>query len=218
MPKNQKKIFLESEGDAWFERNKQPSAPENYFQNDSILSGLLKIKESQLLPVKPKLLEVGCGEGLRLDWMQRQWDFDCHGIDPSQKAIQCAKLRGVQCVQGTADALPFEDNSVDILVYGFCLYLCDRNDLFKIALEGHRVLKSNGWIVIKDFFTTTHCQREYHHLPGIFSYKMDYRKLFDWHPEYQAFFHEVTHHSEKVFTDELQEWVAVSILRKVSHH
>ena len=214
MQSNQKKIFLESEGDAWFDRNRKPSAPQISCRNDTILSGLLKIKESHLLPNKSKLLEVGCGEGLRLEWIQQNWDYECHGIDPSQKAIQMGNSRGVHCIQGTADALPFEDNSLDILIYGFCLYLCDRDDLFKIATEGNRVLKSEGWVIIKDFFSATVIKREYHHLKGVFSYKMDYRRLFDWHPSYQNFSHEVTHHSENVFTDEPQEWVAVSILRK----
>ena len=45
---------------------------------------------------------------------------------------------------GTADKLPFEDQSVDILVYGFCLYLCDREDMFNIAAEANRVIKSSG--------------------------------------------------------------------------
>lgn len=213
---NQKTIFLESEGDKWFERNKNKTIINNICQDDLILNGLTKIIESSTLPLRPKLLEVGCGEGLRLDWIHRTLGFECNGLDPSLKAIEVANSRGLKCIQGTADLLPYEDNSIDILIYGFCLYLCDRNDLFQIASEGHRVLKRHGWIIIKDFFSPKPCQREYHHRSGIFSYKMDCRTLFEWHPDYQNFSHDVVHHSGNVFTDDVQEWVAVSIIRKQS--
>ena len=34
---------------------------------------------------------------------------------------------------GTAKALPLVERSVGLLIYGFCLYLCDRDDLFRMA-------------------------------------------------------------------------------------
>lgn len=212
----QKDIFLESEGDAWFQRNRQAIAAGAGARNDSILECLSKIKNSSLSPVKVELLEVGCSDGWRLEWIQNNWGVACSGIDPSSKAVQSGADKGVRCVQGTADSLPFKDASFDVLVYGFCLYLCDRADLFKIAAEGHRVLKPDGWIVIKDFFSPTPLEREYHHHAGIVSHKMDYRRLFDWHPAYSVYHHEVRHHAGEGITDEQQEWVSVSILRKKS--
>jgi len=102
----------------------------------------------------------------------------------------------------------------DIVVFGFCLYLCDREDLFRIAQEADRVLKPDGWLIIHDFFAKTPTRREYHHKPGLFSYKMDYRRLFDWHPAYTCFSDELNHHGRREFTDDPQEWVATSVLRK----
>ncbi|OSO90613.1 hypothetical protein B7O87_09335 [Cylindrospermopsis raciborskii CENA303] len=80
-----------------------------------------------------KLLEVGCGEGKRLEWIQKSLDIECHGIDPSDKAVTIAQEIGVRAVRGTADHLPYPDETFDFLVFGFCLYLCDRDDLFRIA-------------------------------------------------------------------------------------
>lgn len=43
---------------------------------------------------------------------------------------------------------------------------------------------------------------------------MDYRKLFDWHPAYTCYNHEISHHSTEQPTDDKDEWVAVSVLRR----
>ena len=112
----------------------------------------------------------------------------------------------------------FPDGIFNIVVFGFCLYLCDREDLFKISFEANRVLKNQGWIIIQDFYTPMPLKRRYKHTKGIYSFKMDYRKLFDWHPHYECFSHEITHHSKKEMTDDLQEWVSTSVLRKNIQH
>jgi len=161
-----------------------------------------------------RLLEVGCGEGRRLGWMQEHLGLDCYGLEPSIMAVDMAQRSGVHAVQGTADQLPYADSSFDIAVFGFCLYLCDRADLFRIAFEADRVLKEHGWLIIHDFYASTPMRREYHHKAGIYSYKMDYRRLFDWHPGYTCFSHEMMHHGRSVMTDDAQEWVATSVLRK----
>ena len=43
---------------------------------------------------------------------------------------------------------------------------------------------------------------------------MDYRKLFDWHPNYNCFFHEVEDHGGDGFIDDENNWVATSIIKK----
>ena len=103
---------------------------------------------------------------------------------------------------------------VDFVVFGFCLYLCDRSDLFQIAKEADRVLKNNGHIIIFDFYSSANTQNIYHHLPGIFSYKMDYRKLFDRHPNYDCFHHEVIDRSLDGLDNNKDNRVATSIIKK----
>lgn len=156
------------------------------------------------------MLEVGCGEGKRLHWITENLGLQCYGVEPSEKAVAIARTRTVQVIQGTADRLDFENQTFDFVVFGFCLYLCDRDDLLQIAKEAHRVLKPNGWLVIHDFFAETPVARDYHHLPGLFSYKMDYRKLFDWHPDYTCFSHTIGAHGANTYTDDQNEWVATS--------
>lgn len=209
----QKEIFLRSEGDAWFARNQQSVATRKLPDDDALLRELL-----DFLPLNArgglKVLEVGCGDGTRLAWLKNNLGAECYGIEPSAQAVAVACSKGINVQQGTAEVLPFDNQSFDIVIFGFCLYLCDREDLFRIASEADRVLRSPGWLMIMDFFSSTPRARTYHHRPGVQSYKMDYRTLFTWHPDYECMTHKVRHHVEANYTDAPDEWVAVSVLRK----
>ena len=206
----QKNTFLKSEGDSWFNRNQKALSERSLPDQDRLLLELLE------LPLQPNMqvLEIGCGSGERLVWLKENLGLKCSGIDPSAQAVEVARSNGIQSYQGTADSLPFENDCFDILIFGFCLYLCDRNDLCQIVQEADRVLKNPSWLVILDFFTPSHISRPYHHLPDISTYKMDYRTLFDWHPAYVCMTHKVRHHIDNQYTDEVQDWVGLSTFRK----
>ena len=209
----QKEIFLQSEGDAWFTRNQQGVAMRKLPDDDVLLREIL-----DFCPEKTgglKVLEVGCGDGTRLAWLKNNLNADCYGIEPSAQAVAAARAKGINALQGTADMLPFDNQSFDIVIFGFCLYLCDREDLFRIASEADRVLRSPGWLMIMDFFSPIPRARTYHHRPGVLSYKMDYRTLFTWHPDYECMTHKIRHHGEESYTDDPEKWVAVSVLRKM---
>lgn len=213
----QKDIFLQSEADAWFQRNQHSVAERDFLTDDPVTAATVEIAHlSQYVNKKEKLqiLEVGCGEGRRLSWFMENLNADVFGVEPSALAVEQACSRGVKAQRGTAENLLFEDAKFDIVIFGFCLYLCDRQDLFRIAQEADRVLKPDAWLVINDFFAPTPVRREYHHRPGVFSYKMDYRSLFDWHPAYTCYAHRLNHHGVNAFTDDPQEWVGTSVMRK----
>lgn len=206
----QKTAFLRSEGNAWFNRNPNSLSETSPPDQDRLLPDLLE------LPLKPsmKVLEIGCGSGKRLAWLKENLGLECNGIDPSAQAIEIARSLDINAVQGTADSLPFDKESFDLVIFGFCLCMCDREDLFRIALEADRVLKSQSWLIVMDFFTPTPTSRPYHHMSGITTYKMDYRTLFDWNPAYICMTHKVRHHIDNSYTDEIQEWIGISIFRK----
>lgn len=206
--KKQKDIFLNSEGNAWLNRNKS----KKNLNEDVVLTELLNLPISSEM----KVLEIGCSSGERLVVLREKHGLEVFGIDPSAEAIRVANANGVSAYQSTADCLPFDDLYFDILIFGFCLYLCDRDDLFSIAREADRVLKNPGWLIIHDFFVSTPLSRPYHHYDGVYSYKMDYRTLFTWHPCYVCMNHKILHHNTRLYTDDSQEWVGLSILRKSS--
>lgn len=210
----QRDAFLEGEGDAWFQRNTDKADAQFDSHPHVLLTEISALVPHIDAALAPSILEIGCGDGRRLAWLKDNRKFECFGIEPSERAVEIARRRGIDVRRGTAEQLPFDNRSFDIVVFGFCLYLCDREDLFRIASEADRVLKSSGWLVLLDFYDTAPSMRAYHHREGLFSHKMDYTALFSWHPAYTVFSHKLRHHSDGCYTDDPQEWVATSVLRK----
>lgn len=210
----QKQKFLESEGNGWFQRNINAIEKRNLPEDDPILREIIALPVDTAGGGKVTLLEVGCSNGYKLKWIEGNLHYQCRGIEPSKQAVDMARQKGLEVIQGTADNLPFPDNTFDIVIFGFCLYLCDREDLFRIAFEADRVLKNPGWLLIHDFYCPYPAKNPYHHSSGLFTYKMDYKSMFIWHPAYSCFKHIVFHHEKGDYTDEQNHWVAVSVLRK----
>lgn len=170
-------ILLESEGDAWFERNGNHAG-----KMDPITDILDE------LGIKPETaLEIGCANGWRLGKWQKKYGTRTLGIDPSRMAIENGRSLGRTIRRGTADALGTQSNWADILVYGFCLYLTDPEDWLKIAAEGDRVLMSGGHLVIHDFAGTSMVKtRAYAHDERLLSYHFDFAQLWLAHPKYSC--------------------------------
>ena len=148
----QKDVFLSSEGDAWLKRN-QSALGEKKYSDDLVVIELKKILSNNVLSVGGTLLEIGCGNGSRLEYLKKMFKLDVKGVDPSGEAVRFASKLGVDAKVGTADKLEYPSKTFDIIVFGFCLYLCDREDLFRIAYEADRVLKNSGFIIVLDFFS-----------------------------------------------------------------
>src|SRR5437016_396286 len=107
-------MFLHSEGDAWFTRNREAVARRKLPDEDAILRELLDLFPGKSQP--PRILEIGCGEGTRLSWLMLNLDATCFGLEPSPQAVAAARNRGVNAQRGTADALPFEARSFDVVI------------------------------------------------------------------------------------------------------
>ena len=210
----QRQAFLDGEGDAWLRRNRQ--GKNNMYNEDDNTQQVNDLLFGLPLPNGPTIFacEVGCGQGERLHKLKNDLGWSVSGIDPSADAIAEVNARGCNGKVGTADSLPFQDNSVDLLIYGFCLYLCDREDLFKIAAEADRVLKPESWILIVDFWSKDACAVPYHHREGIYSYKDNLPGMFCWHPYYTMTDHRMRHHSTGKYTDVKKEWVSSTIIRR----
>jgi len=213
-PSTQRQVFLDGEGDAWFHRNLlQSSEQVELWKAREPLGGLLAD-----LPLAMgegvSVLEVGCGQGLRLEHLRNEKGWHVAGIDPSEAAVEAVRALGLEAHVATADVLPVACQSVDLLIYGFCLYLCDRSDLFRIAAEAHRVLKPSSWLAIVDFWSPHPLCNPYHHKPGTYSHKGDLPAMFSWHPSYVITDHRLRHHADPSHTDDPNEWVAATILRR----
>ncbi len=175
----QKRAFRNGEGDAWWARNSKRLVY-RYGYTEPVMMAVMD------LPQPRSVLEIGCAGGGRLALLWAHMDADCSGIDPSREAIEAGREQWpeLNLKVATADKLPHLDDSFDIVIFGFCLYLVDRGDLFKVVSEADRVLRDGGHLVIYDFAAHTPHRVAYHHRDGIYSYKADYAALFAANPAY----------------------------------
>lgn len=172
---NQSDIFLSSEGDAWYARNK------NKLGLKDPVCALL-----DLLPlIRPKrVLEVGCANGWRLKKLKEKYQCRVSGVDTSHDAVEDALESGLEDVChdkfGNATWL---GGTFDMIIFAFCLYVTQPSDWFKIVTEADRLLADGGWLVIHDFADGPHAT-PYQHNTGILSYHLNFGSLWTSHPWY----------------------------------
>jgi ubiquinone/menaquinone biosynthesis C-methylase UbiE len=147
---------------------------------------------NQLNIIPTRVLEIGCSNGWRLELIKNRHNVECLGIDPSDVAIRdgCARFPDIYLYKGMADDLPFADNDFDLVIFGHCLYTCQRSDLFQIASEADRVLH-DGYLVLLDFFPDVPYSHPNPDCFNVFTYKMDYSKMFSWHPCYHIIYRNI---------------------------
>lgn len=182
----QSKIFLESEGNAWLKRNKDRLTA----KDDPILAAI------KTYGIKPGgSLEIGCSNGWRVKELEKL-GFDAWGVDP------CANPLNKKILCRTADDTGMKNSFFDLVIYGWCLYLCDPEDYFKIAMEGDRILNDGGYLIIYDFHSDHTYKTPYKHKSGLFSHHYGFWKLWHRHPAYTLY--------GRTFQDE----TSVTILKK----
>ena len=113
-----------------------------------------------------RILDIGCGRGLLLIGAAQRlttgkaigidiWTVDGDSPNSAEVTLRNAKIEGVldhvEVITGNACALPFENNSFDIVVCRLTLHhIANKKDLEKAIVEIMRVLKPGGIIAVMD--------------------------------------------------------------------
>ncbi|MFQ5535072.1 MAG: class I SAM-dependent methyltransferase [Sphingomonadales bacterium] len=207
----QEKIFLATEADAWYRRNREALLARTP-ADDPICRAL----RSSGLPPPRRVLEIGCANGYRLEWLRQEYGCDCVGVEPSRGAVEDGRslFPNLSLHVDTAAGVGELPGRFDLVIFGFCLYLVERDNLFRIAHEVNEKLQGNGYIAIFDFHTSAALCNDYAHQDGVTSYKMDYAKLFDWNPQYTRIFCHLQDHDLTPFGGDQHEAVGTTILLK----
>ena len=154
----QSDAFMQGEALAWHERNKDKDR-----SDDPVLKAIATLPVSADM----RVLEIGCGDGWRLEEIRRLYGCRITGIDPLAYAPGFDSRGFIS--YGTAEDPKLPGEQCEIIVLGFCLYLVDREDLFRVVANVDRMLKDGGYLVIHDFDDGVY-RRPYKHKEGLFSY------------------------------------------------
>lgn len=96
------------------------------------------------LPTSSALLDLGCGDGNLLDWLQRHGYEDCRGIEPDAALVEHSPMRE-RITVGIAQELPWPDASFDgVIAMAVLHHLPGDADLTRTLAEVYRVLRPGG--------------------------------------------------------------------------
>lgn len=201
--------WLKSEADAWHRRNHKKV--ETNIEHDKVIAA---IRRADLHP--KTVFEVGCGSGARLARMRDTMGCEVWGCDVSTQAIAHG-IKQYNIKIGWREAknlrsIPKE--GFDMVIYGFCLYAIDAEDLFAIVQQGDRILKNGGHMVVYDFSPVIPHSRVYGHDPSLRVNKMRYSNLWLAHPAYKVVYDDLSSHEEG---EEISEDTAVSVTIMSKH-
>lgn len=117
--------------------------------------GDLLLERLALLRDPPaRVLDVGAGSGRLTALLKRRWpQAQVIALDLALGMLREARRnsswwRPFRRVAGDAQALPFADATVDLLVSNLCLQWCDPGAAFR---EFRRVLRPGGWLLFTSF-------------------------------------------------------------------
>jgi len=175
MRPSQDQIFFASEGDKWFERNRQ--ALEGFDPERDIPLRLMALHD-----LRPRnVLEVGAANGVRLAAINEKHSSRVVAVEPSVEAIAHGKARFpcVEFVRGTADAIPLQE-LFDLIIASYVFHWIDRSSLLRAVAEIDRLLGDGGFLIIADFCPSNLTKVRYHHLLGeeVYTYKQNYAAPF----------------------------------------
>lgn len=186
--KTAKQEYLDNEADAWFERNLSALEKRKVSIGTTFFEDFYKRFNENNSTVQGGVLEIGSSFGYNLAWLSEHFpNINYSAIEPSRKAIAYGSEKYAELIKkgkltftrGTADNLPFSDESFDCILIGFCMYQADRNLLGKIASEIDRCLRYGGFLVITDFDVFFNEKRTNIHNSLTPTYKANYAKLFE---------------------------------------
>lgn len=109
-------------------------------------------------PAAPRLLELGCGNGMLLQELRHHFPAaQMEGLDYSPDMVELANQRnieGCRVVEGDVRALPQESGSVDVVITERCVInVLEEEGQLQAFREIHRVLKPGGVYVCVEAFT-----------------------------------------------------------------
>lgn len=97
-----------------------------------------------------RILEIGCGHGAFLYFLQRSGYTDIDGVDTSEEQVREAHRLGITCVRhgNLMEVLAgIKDNSLDVLIAFDVIEHFTKDELSDLVDEFYRILKRGGKVI-----------------------------------------------------------------------
>lgn len=210
--KKQRDIFKETEANNYHIRNKK-----NSFSNK--IGYDLKVIVETLNPFSERInniLELGCGEASKLNYLTSFFSADGFGVDLSDLAIREAisNYPELKLYNKGVEERIFKRNQMDLIFLGFFLYVLDREDLLEVMSNVDYYLKDGSFLVILDFDYGNNIKASYKHNKNIKTYKSDYSKILLASGHYHLVRKDSYSHDSNVFSTDPNNRISISILFK----
>jgi ubiquinone/menaquinone biosynthesis C-methylase UbiE len=128
----------------------------NKYPWSDVVSFVFRNRPRDLANAEISVLEVGCGSGPNLMFLAAE-GFRTFGLEASPAAVEVAKQRlsaknlAAEVVVGDFTRLPFDDDSLDLVIDRAAVTHADAPSIDKAVREIHRVLKPGGKFLFTPF-------------------------------------------------------------------
>jgi SAM-dependent methyltransferase len=105
------------------------------------------LKNAEIIESRNRILDVGCGTGSNLEYLQTNYSNFCVGLDLSMDALKYSNLRNTtNLVCGDGLNLPFSESTFDLILALDLLEHID--DDFQALNEFTRLLAPGGYLIL----------------------------------------------------------------------
>lgn len=124
-------------------------------------------------PGKNLFLEVGCGHGELLSWLNQDGSIKVFGCEPSDDLYDASdEIKRSRLTKATGTNLPYQDNFFDCAFSSDVLEHVSPQDRIPFIKEMIRVTKPSGTIVFSVFMKVSFAFRMFGILHGVFANKI----------------------------------------------
>lgn len=111
-----------------------------------------QLAEFCAFPAKSRVVDVGCGTGITVEYLRDSWNLQTVGVDSSATRLQRGYNRSPELplIQATGEELPFASCSVDG-VFAECS-LSVMQDVNRVLAEVQRILVPQGKLALSDLY------------------------------------------------------------------
>jgi ubiquinone/menaquinone biosynthesis C-methylase UbiE len=110
------------------------------------------LRKSLATPTGLTVLDVGCGTGYSLLWLEERFKTRAaFGVDSSKEAARLWKERDIACAAiASVDCLPFGNDHFDLVTCFDVVYQLPEEGVLRAISEMYRVLKPGGILFIRE--------------------------------------------------------------------